>query len=349
MTALDQWKLRGPVRTLRAEFAERDTTQNQWRQPQRRSVIEFRPDGAIAEREEGNPNGTISRFRYSFDQHGRLLESTFQLDNGPISKTVSRYDESGRITQTAAVAENGIEQKVEIYSYDNDGRKTKRQFVPKLENPTCGTFYGVEGAEGGYGAEGVATITTLYDDRGQTSEALFQNENGATILRVILSRDDARRLIKEESQSGDQPPFPVAQALENAPPEVRASAEALLSQLFAPGKPMFATTYRYDQAGRQIERYQLMGGETLQRTTREFDEHSNPVHEVEERTSGDVQAGEFGNLQSVNPKAFGHEARFSYKYDSYTNWTERIVSMRYDTTSDFQPSNIERREIRYYS
>jgi hypothetical protein len=33
----------------------------------------------------------------------------------------------------------------------------------------------------------------------------------------------------------------------------------------------------------------------------------------------------------------------------YGNWTERIVSMRLEANADFQPSNIVRREILYFS
>src|SRR5207249_4061753 len=143
----------------------------------------------------------------------------------------------------------------EIYSYGPDGRKTRLQFVPKLENSTaCSTMYGVEGAQQGYGAEGVTTITTLYDDRGGSSEALFHNDSGALILRVVLTRDGGGRLLKEESRCGDQAPFPFAEVLENTPPEERAEAAAVFAKLFSPHKAMWSTTYDYDDRGRQIGR-----------------------------------------------------------------------------------------------
>ena len=68
-------------------------------------------------------------------------------------------------------------------------------------------MYGVEGAEMAYGAEDVATITTYYDHLERPCEALFQNESGTAILRVFLTRDNAGRLVKEESRCGDQAPF----------------------------------------------------------------------------------------------------------------------------------------------
>src|SRR5206468_5904318 len=190
MGSFEQWKLRGPVRTLRSELAEWDIGQEQWQAPCRSSVMQFRPDGGINEAEYHNPNGSISRYRHVYDETGRLLTTEFRLDDGPISKTIHHYDELGRLVRKTDVKDNGAEHESEIYSYDDGGRKTKLQFVPKLETPSaCGMMYGVEGTELTYGAEGVVTtITTLYDDRDRSCEALFHDENRAVILRVILTR-----------------------------------------------------------------------------------------------------------------------------------------------------------------
>ena len=192
--------------------------------------MQFRPDGGINEAEYHNPNGSISRYRHVYDETGRLLTTEFRLDDGPISKTIHHYDELGRLVRKTDVKDNGAEHESEIYSYDDGGRKTKLQFVPKLETPSaCGMMYGVEGTELTYGAEGVVTtITTLYDDRDRSCEALFHDENRAVILRVILTRDTAGRLVREESRY-DQPPFRLAQALEKTPAEERAAAAAVLS------------------------------------------------------------------------------------------------------------------------
>jgi hypothetical protein len=209
------------------------------------------------------------------------LETTFQLDEGPIGRRLNRYDELGRLVRTLSTDGDGLELDFEAYSYNEDGRKTKLQFVPRLENPgACGVTYAVEGAQLAYGAEGVATIT---------------------------------------------------------------------KQLFSPHKAMWSTTYGYDERGRQITRSTVMAGMRDERMTREYDEYDNPIREIAERTSGELVADESENLQSANPKSFRHEVRYEYKYDSHGNWTERVVSVRYETNSDFQRSNVERREIIYYS
>ena len=307
MRLLEQWNLRGPVYQLRSELAEWDISQEQWQAVRHCSLVLFRPDGKVIEREDHNPNGSVSRSKYS---------------------------------------------------YDDTGRKTKLQVVPKREDsPACGTgscgggtVYGVEGAEIAYGAEGVATITTYYDHLERPCEALFQNERGTAILRVFLTRDNAGLLVKEESRCGDQAPFRIAQTLENAPAQERSADAAILAQLFNPDRVMWSTTYRYDDRGRRIECSTSMWALHTDHSIWEYDEHDNAIRTIHDDTvSGDLQADESGNLQRVSPKSFRREARLEYKYDSHGNWTERVASARYELNPEFQRSNIERRTIMYYS
>ncbi len=357
MSLLQEWKLRGPVRTIRAELSEWDLSKEQLQAPCRVTVTQFRRDGCISEMEDYRPNGPISRWKYSYDDAGRLLESAFQQNDGPIATTVHRYDKLGRLVQKIFRDGSGTERESEIYTYDDGGRKTKLEFVSRPENAAacgttgCGTasVYGVEGAELAYGAEGVVTITTRYDDNERSCEALFHDENRSLILRVILTRDAAGRLIKEESLCGDHPPFSLPQALEKAPPEERAAEAAAFAQLFSPQQVMWSTTYRYDDRGRRIERCGSLCAMSRKRTVWEYDENDNPVRMFEENSVGDLKADESGNLELVNPKSFRREGRYEYKYDPHGNWTERIVLARYETNSDFQRANIERKEIDYYT
>jgi hypothetical protein len=200
MNLVDQWKVGGPVRTIRSELAEWDLAKEQWQAARRVTMVQFRPDGCISEMENHNPNGSISRSRYSYDEAGRLLESIFHL-----------------------------------------------------------------------------------------------------------------------------------------------------AQLFNPQKAMWSTTYHYDDRGCQIERCTWIGGLKQSRTTWEYDEHDNAIREIEQDTvGGGLQTDESGKLQFINEKLSNHEVRYEYKYDSHGNWTERVVSMRYETNLDLQRSNNERREINYY-
>jgi hypothetical protein len=355
MKAFDQWKLLGPVRACRTEWAEWDATAGGWQLPRRWIQVQFLPNGEITKREDHNPDGSVSHVTNVFAQNGLLLESGFQMDAGPISRTIHRYDNAGRLTQTLAVDGDGVERQSEICSYDDQGRKTRILFVPNIEGASCGTsacgtFYGVDGSEQGYGAEGVTTITTLYDDHGKPYEAQFRDQSDAVILRVLFTRDAAQRLVKEESQSGDHPPFAVDRAIENASPDEREATASLLAQLFGTHKAMYTTLYSYDDRGRQVERHQLTLGDLSQsRRTIEFDERDNPILEIEEHLSRDLRTDESGKLQPVDRKSSRREVRYEYKYDSRGNWTERLVSFRSANGPDFQRSNVERREILYYA
>src|SRR2546425_13032149 len=123
MSALTQLKLRGPVHTLRTEFAEWDIGQEEWQAPRHSSIVQFRPDGEVIEREDQNPNGSVSRSRFFYDDAGRLLETEFRLDEGPISKMVHRYDDSGRLMRKITVDGNGAESYSATYSYADSGRQ----------------------------------------------------------------------------------------------------------------------------------------------------------------------------------------------------------------------------------
>src|SRR5207244_6841204 len=129
---------------------------------------------------------------------------------------------------------------------------------------------------------------------------------------------------------------------------VSESPEQLICEY--PDRVMWSTTYRYDDRGRRIECSTSMWALHTDHSIWEYDEHDNAIRTIHDDTvSGDLQADESGNLQRVSPKSFRREGRLEYKYDSHGNWTERVVSARYDVNPEFQRSNIDRRTIRYYS
>jgi hypothetical protein len=182
---------------------------------------------------------------------------------------------------------------------------------------------------------------TVYDDGERPSEAVFYDANHSVVLRVAVARDAAGRVISEESRLGDKPH---EQHLANVPAEV----SAVFAQLFGPQQQLARTTYRYDDHGRRIERNRSLSRMSEHRTTWHYDQYDNPTLEVEDDVSREMHLDESGNLQPTQEKSSRHEVRFDYKYDVKGNWTERVVSVRYEANPEFQPSNIERREITYW-
>ncbi len=130
MSDLVQFSVHGPVQTLQIECAEWDLTGEDWQSPQTSNIYHFRRDGKISRSEHRNPNGSVSRSGYSYDEAGRMTETQFQVDDGPIHRKICHYDEFGRLIQTVSMNESGVQQISEIFSYDAAGRKTKVQVAP---------------------------------------------------------------------------------------------------------------------------------------------------------------------------------------------------------------------------
>jgi len=349
VSSVAPWNLSGPVRTLRVEFAEWDVSKEQWKAPRHVNVVQFNTDGSIKEDVHHNQDGSVSISKNIYDEAGHLMESQFQFNNGPVTKRRYSYNDLGRLIRSMFVDENNIERDYEVYTYDNAGRKTNLQFVLEPPGMNGRTMHGIEGTEQCYFAEGVVTITTGYDDQERPTEALFHDAEQRVVLRVTLARDTAGRLVSEQAYIGERLKFSVGdQAAQNMPPEDQAAVATMFDQFFGPGNMMSSIEYRYDDRGRRIEQLTDLSGMGEKRTSWYYDEHDNPIRQIEEDTSREMRLDESGNLHPENEKSFKSEVRFDYQYDSQGNWTERVVSVLYERNPDFQRSNIERRQITYY-
>jgi hypothetical protein len=74
MSDLTSRKMRGPVRTLRKEHAEWDSSQGTWQVPRGVSTVTFRRDGQVSEGESHNPDGSVARWARVYDGAGRIIE-----------------------------------------------------------------------------------------------------------------------------------------------------------------------------------------------------------------------------------------------------------------------------------
>jgi hypothetical protein len=345
---LAKWNIHGPVHTLRTEFAEWDLTLEQWQTAQSYTLERFRPDGMVDEGECHNPDGSISRYSCVYDAAGLMRETQFRMNDDPPSRTIYSYDELGRLLRVTSVDRDGTERESEAYSYGQDGQKTKVYFIPTLE-PKTSFSYGIEGTARSYGADGAATITTLYDEGGQPFEVVFHGADERALRRVILTRDGSGRLVSEEMHLCEEPAFPgIETALDNASPDAREAAAALFANLFGPNGVFSSTNYTYDGEGRIQERRTRMGELGEQRTTFRYDHDGTPIEETHEDSSHEMQVDEEGNLQTTKEQSHAQDVRFEYTYDARGNWTERVVWGRLHPNPNFQRSNVERREITYY-
>lgn len=351
MKDIYQTELRGHVQTLKSEHANWDAVNATWLAPRWSSVTRFGKDGRVEELSHNNPDGSFSRSLYTYDEAGRLQEIEFRVNEGAPNKSFYRYDESGRLLRHTSLDAGGTEVPSEVWTYDDLGRKTKTQYVPKLEAAACGAtpcgvMMGVDGAQHGYSAGSAVEVRTSYDERGLSTNVAFYDANDSVVLRISLRRDESGRLISEESQAGDTLPFSLDQ-LANQPSAEREEIQAALAQLYSPQMTVTRSTYRYDDRGLQVERNTSSARLSEARTTWQHDQYGNILTELQEETSHDLHMNSTGTLEPGEEKSHRRESRFDYKYDAQGNWIERAIWARFGE-GDFQPSNIERREIHYW-
>ena len=80
MSDLARWELRGPVRTLRTQFAEWNPEAGDWWPLKSRFVATFRVDGQLSEIEHHNPDRSVPREVRVYDDAGRLSEDLRPLN-----------------------------------------------------------------------------------------------------------------------------------------------------------------------------------------------------------------------------------------------------------------------------
>jgi len=330
MSDLEKWNVHGPVKTLRKEFAEWDVATKDWKTPKGYTFVEFRPDGQLSKVEVHNPDGSIMRQNFIYDEAGRLQSIGSQMNDQSPSQSLLRYDDRGRLVRTTQLDPNGVRTDSEIYSYDSIGRKTKVTFLQR--SPGVKTVgYMIEDSEQGFSQPGAATLTTSYDEKDRATETLVHDSAHQLLQQIIMTRDEAGRLLKVEALAAGRSPFSEFEKVASA--EERAQIKEALAKMFAPGKVTISTAYSYDSKGRLIERHSNLFDMEEDRHSFVFDEQDNPVSE---------------EMESYGDSPHRQHNRFAYDYDSKGNWTRRCVSYQLENAEDFQNSHIERRIITYY-
>lgn len=347
MSDVAKWKLRGPVRTLRKEHAEWDSSRGAWQAPRGVSTITFRRDGQLSESEFHNPDGSVARSARSYDDHGRLVEEQFWRDVESQRRVVYSYDDLGRLTRAENVAPDGTRREAERCRYDNSGHKTRVTFLPH-GHTDISMSYGVEGTDHAYGAPGAVALTIVYDDRGLSSEASFHDANGGLVRRIVFSRDRDGRLLTEVVYFDGESPIPELQRpADNVPPDERADVAAMMRMVFE-GQVFCKTTYVYDTNGRLVERTTSMGSLSEERTTYQYHDHDDPIVESSMSRNRRVAVDDHGVLRTVEEEPIEQHNRYDYQHDSRGNWIERIAAYRIGSQPEFRRSNIERRTITYH-
>jgi YD repeat-containing protein len=351
---LARWELRGPVRTLRSQFAEWNPVAGDWWPLKARFVAKFRPDGQVGEIEHHNPDGSVPREIWIYDEAGRLIEDQWWAKDELTRRTFHTYVVDGRPASCVAVDLDGTKRETEQWQYDESGRKTKVVVLPVPESSgascstgSCGAIYGVEGTDAAYSAPGATTSTTTYDEHERPSEVTFRDVNNTLVTRVVFSRDQDGHLLSERMEFGAASGLlGPANDANTMPTDERASLIELLETVFQ-DHIFSVATYTYDEKGRRIESVRRMGALSEERVSVRYDDFDNPVEEVRSEMSREMRMDN-GAVKSEEQRSHVQHVAFEYQYDAYGNWIERMVRQRTEPNLDERPSHIERRTIDYY-
>jgi YD repeat-containing protein len=343
MIDASHWKLRGRVRTLRSDTVEWDAGAQDWKPRSFFQFVGFDRDGRVVQLDQRGAEGSVFRTTYRYDADGRLLETEGGTTGAqPLHRVVYTYDETGRPLSVRETGEAGMEHVTHTTAYGDRGRRTTTHVLPPAIQK-CDSF-GIDGSDISYGAPGVTTITTIYDERDRSREVLFRDGSGGIIRSITLERDPDGRVVTEEAQNVGPfviPDFPTEMSAED-----RGKMQALAQHAFG----TIRTTYDYDAGGRLISRTEQMGLLGEERIAYEYDERGNPIAEFHESVNREMQLNAHGGPTSGGDTTRLQDIQFSYEYDASGNWTKRIVRSRFARDAEFEPanSNMELRTIEYY-
>jgi len=183
--------LKGPVRTVRLEWAE--ISQQDGKAVERPRKLQFTTTydekGNRKEVTNYNLNGSLQDKRiYTRDGEGNLTETIYKADGTMDSKLIYTYDEKGRITGWSVYDAVGSLRRKAIGAYDAHGKPTESAIYNadgSLMNKTVHS-YDAEGKQAGhavYNAAGVLMQT--YERNGTEDIVVLYNEDGTFHYRSV--------------------------------------------------------------------------------------------------------------------------------------------------------------------
>ena len=348
-------ELRGPVRTCGEETVY----------PSGKSLTttEYSLDGKLLTTRFVRSNGSELVKSQTYDADGRLVKTASGELGDPATESLYAYDDAGRLRSITNSPEKG---KRTDFSYDEQGgRKTTTQGFQRTQDTDAGEsqtshrsnevsfFTGSpwDAAESGFGVPAGGSVTTIYGENDQPTEAQVRDAEGRLASRVIRTYDANGRIIEEN------------RILEN-PALLELSAGLNDKQLetwksIMSGKNGTGTSYTYDAQGRVTEvRERNWEGDRV--TTSSFNEHGDksedrmtvttdnrafPGHSFSMDENGTIIPDEVSNAPSVPEPPRLLVTEYRYEYDRYGNWTEQTVVHRSES-NEF--SNVRNRKLTYY-
>jgi YD repeat-containing protein len=193
-------------------------------------------------------------------------------------------------------------------------------------------------------------VKTFFNDTDQPVEWQVVDASGNLLNRLIRSYD-AKGRVTEVSYPLENSPMSLPEEDRQqflAEPGTEEEFAKQLVKLLGAKKEFVRTTYAYDAKGRLAERRCCIGRSMEMVTTTTYNDHSDKLEESS-TTFGDPNQPRnegTGEFPATGPVTTSRQSqmRYSYKYDSYGNWTEQSAS----PTPSPEQVTVVRRTIKYF-
>jgi YD repeat-containing protein len=313
------------------------------------SINKYSPDGKLLQTSTGNSveSAQESSITYTYDSAGRLLKKTTTNAASPVSESNYQYDQKGRI-----ISITGDPLGTSTFEYDDNGHKTRIVSAPSKPLVPEGTQYIVPVPEtedpylptppGGH-------VKLSYNEKDQPVEWQVSDANGNLVNRLIRTYDENGRLTELRYTIENLQYLLPAEVQQELMAEPGAVEEMLpqLTKLLGEQRNFTRMTYTYDSDGRLIEQHHYIGHSMEQATKIVYNDHSDTLEERHFTTGDpnpprDSQSGEASQAPPFPPQE--SQVRYSYKYDTFGNWTEQAIS----SSTSPNDATVTRRIIIYY-
>jgi YD repeat-containing protein len=314
------------------------------------TISKYSPDGKLLQTSIGNSveSAQESSVTYTYDSAGRLLKKTTTNAASPVSESNYQYDQKGRI-----ISITGDPIGTSTFEYDDNGRKTRIVSTPSTPLVPEGTQYMFPMPEtedpylpiptGGH-------VKISYNEQDQPVEWQVSDSNGNLVNRLIRTYAENGRLTELRYTIESHQYLLPAEVQQELMAEPGALEEMLpqLTKLLGEQRNFTRMTYTYDADGRLIEQHHYIGHSMESTTKIVYNDHSDKLEE-RQFTTGDPNPPKDTQSKEASPgppfPPQESQVRYSYKYDTFGNWTEQT------TPSSASPNYVSviRRIIVYYS
>lgn len=308
--------------------------------PQSLHTNEYDIEGRLVGTRWRNPDGSEWVTRRIYDASGHLQKTESGKEGEPKAETVYSYDDQGRLLKISANSGNPI-----TFHYDEHGRKTKVQTSrPSDYRPNVASGGDpFEAADVPPNLPDGGTATTIYDEQDRPSEIQVRNLQGDLISHAVRIYDKQGR-VTEEKEFVDNSEMLIPAEVRK---EIKTSGESMdefraqLAKFVGGPQGMHSVAYTYDEQGRTTHLRRNIFNHERDDIETTYNDHGDSAGEITRSSSEDTEG------EAIRRNQYS-DTRYSYRYDTHGNWTERTTSFRNSPDQAFQTLSTTRRTLTYH-